>query len=118
MSHEPGRTGWVVSDRNDRVRDPRMRGHAHPELAVEVVDDLVDVRDRDADADRPTIDLVPEALRGRLEEAELYHEILEHNWAMNDAAGADVAIEVAAHDYVDTVLTGHTDERTILPLND
>ena len=67
---------------------------------------------------RPTIDLVPESLRGRLEEAELYHEILEHNWAMNDAAGADVAIEIAATDYVDTVLAGHTDERTILPITD
>lgn len=67
---------------------------------------------------RPTLELVPESLRGRLEEPELYHEILEHNWAMNDAAGADVAIEAAAHDYVDRVLAGLADERTILPIVD
>ena len=67
---------------------------------------------------RPTLELVPESLRGRLEEPELYHAILEHNWAMNDAAGADVPIELAAHDYADRVLAGLADERTILPIVD
>lgn len=65
---------------------------------------------------RPTIDLVPVELRGRLEEPELYHAILEHNWTLNAAAGGDVALEVAARDYVDTVLTDLADERTVLPL--
>ena len=65
---------------------------------------------------RPTIEFVPAELRGRLEEPELYHAILDHNWTMNAAAGADVALEVAARDYVDTVLAGLADERTVLPL--
>lgn len=64
---------------------------------------------------RPTIELVPESLRGRLEEPEIYHAVLEHNWAMNAIAGVDVAIESAAFDYIDTVLADHPDERTVLP---
>lgn len=64
---------------------------------------------------RPTIELVPESLRGRLEEAEIYHEVLEHNWGMNEREGVDVPIERATLDYIDTVLARHPDERTILP---
>ena len=61
---------------------------------------------------------MPASLRGRLEEPELYHEILTHNWALNAEAGVDVAIESAAVDYVAQVLSRHPDERTILPIED
>ena len=64
----------------------------------------------------PTLEVVPAELRGRLEDAEIYCEILEHNWQLNEEAGVDVALDVAARSYVETVLEHHLDERTVLPL--
>ena len=66
----------------------------------------------------PTLNLLPVELRGRLEDAEIYHEILEHNWRLNEEAGVDVALDVAAYSYVQAVLEHHVDERTVLPLED
>jgi len=66
----------------------------------------------------PTLDSLPVELRDRLEDAEIYHEILEHNWRLNNEAGADVALDVAAYSYVQAVLEHHVDERTVLPLGD
>ncbi len=66
----------------------------------------------------PTLDILPTGLRGRLEDAEIYHEILEHNWRLNEEAGVDIALDVAANSYVQTVLEHHVDERTVLPLDD
>ncbi len=66
----------------------------------------------------PTLDILPSELRGRLEDAEIYHEILNHNWQLNEEAGVDVALDVAANSYVQAVLEHHLDERTVLPLED
>ncbi len=64
----------------------------------------------------PALDLVPIDLRDRLEDAEIFHEILEHNWRLNEEAGGDVALEIATRSYIETDLEDHLDERTVLPL--
>lgn len=64
---------------------------------------------------QPTLDLIPSELRTRLEDAELYSEILEHNWDLSEQAGRDVPLEKATFDYVDRVLQHRTDERQVLP---
>jgi hypothetical protein len=53
---------------------------------------------------RPVIDAIPPHLRNRLDEAEIFHEILEHRWFLSEAAGRDVGTTAAARDYFDRVL--------------
>lgn len=64
---------------------------------------------------QPTLELVPSDLRSRLEDAELYNEILEHNWDLSERVGRDVPIEEATFDYIDHILRHRTDERQVLP---
>ena len=64
---------------------------------------------------RPTLELMPSGLRDRLEDPEIYHEVIEHNWRLNRSAGREIDLLSAARDYVDTVLEHHSDERTVLP---
>jgi hypothetical protein len=58
----------------------------------------------------PTIDGVPPDLVGKLQPAELYHQILEHLWFMSEAAGGDVGLGEAVTSYVRDVLTPLPDE--------
>ena len=47
----------------------------------------------------------PRRLRGRLEPAEVYHEILEHRWYLSERAGREVDIFETARDYFRGVLS-------------
>jgi hypothetical protein len=53
----------------------------------------------------PTIDGVPPDLVGKLEPAELFHQVLEHLWFLSEAAGEDVGLGEAVTSYVRDVLT-------------
>ncbi|MEY2415726.1 MAG: hypothetical protein QOH53_1060 [Ilumatobacteraceae bacterium] len=67
----------------------------------------------------PTIDGVPPDLVGKLEPAELYHQVLEHLWFLSEAAGGDVGLGEAVTSYVRDVLTQLTDEhRTVAKSDD
>ena len=46
----------------------------------------------------------PPHLRTRLDQAEIFHEILEHRWFLSEAAGRDVGTTAAARDYFARVL--------------
>jgi hypothetical protein len=61
----------------------------------------------------PSIALVPEALRGKREAAELFHELLDHRWYLSEVAGHDVGTETAVRAYVETVLRFTPDERVL-----
>jgi hypothetical protein len=63
----------------------------------------------------PTVAAVPQELRGKLEPAEVFHEVLEHRWFLSESAGAEVGIEEAAEDYVANVLRRRPDTRAVLP---
>ena len=52
----------------------------------------------------PVVASVPADLRGRLDEAEIFHEVLEHRWFLSEAAGRDVGTTAAAEDYVSAIL--------------
>jgi len=58
----------------------------------------------------PVIARVPSELRGKLEPAELYHEVLEHRWFESERAGREIPIVEAAESYVADVLRGLPDE--------
>ena len=57
---------------------------------------------------------VPRELRGKMEAAELFHEVLEHRWYLSEQAGRDVGIDEAVASYVVNVLPGKPDERAVL----
>ena len=59
----------------------------------------------------PTIDGVPPDLVGKLEPAELFHQVLEHLWFMSEEAGGDVGLGEAVTSYVSNVLTPLPDEQ-------
>ncbi len=58
----------------------------------------------------PVLATVPNEMRGKLEPAEVYHEVLEHRWFMSEKAGAEVPIHVAAKGYVNSILSELPDE--------
>ncbi|CCH78550.1 conserved hypothetical protein [Nostocoides japonicum T1-X7] len=62
----------------------------------------------------PVTRSVPRDLAGKLEPAELFHEVLEHRWYMAEKARRDVPIQEALTDYVTRVLPSKPDERSIL----
>jgi hypothetical protein len=62
----------------------------------------------------PTLAALPAELRTKLEDAEIFHQILEHRWFMSEEAGTDVGTEAAIADYLEDVLPAARDERTVL----
>jgi Domain of unknown function (DUF4032)/Lipopolysaccharide kinase (Kdo/WaaP) family len=62
----------------------------------------------------PTLAAVPAELRTKLDDAEIFHQILEHRWFMSEQAGTDVGTEAAIADYLTSVLPAAGDERTVL----
>ena len=59
----------------------------------------------------PVVRAVPAELRGRLEPAEVFHEVLEHRWYVSENAGQEIPLEQAARSYVTKVLRNRPDER-------
>jgi Domain of unknown function (DUF4032) len=57
-----------------------------------------------SDVFEPTVAAVPAELRGRLEPAEVFHQVLDHRWYLSEAAGHDVGLQEAVNSYVNTVL--------------
>ena len=63
----------------------------------------------------PIMAMVPAELRGKLEPAEIFHEILVHRWYLSEQAGAEVSIFDTARDYIDNVLVSRPDEALATP---
>jgi tRNA A-37 threonylcarbamoyl transferase component Bud32 len=62
----------------------------------------------------PVVTAVPREMRGKLEQAEVFHEVLEHRWFLSERAGRDVGVQEAVRDYVRSVLVHKPDERAVL----
>ena len=62
----------------------------------------------------PVIGSIPIEFTGRLEPAELFHEVLEHRWYISEEKGADVPLVEAVRSYVSEVLSKRRDEATYL----
>ena len=61
----------------------------------------------------PVIASMPADLRGRLDDAEVFHEILEHRWFLSEAEGRDVGTSAAAADYFAGVLPAVPPDLTV-----
>ncbi len=59
----------------------------------------------------PIIAMIPPEARGKLEPAEVFHEILVHRWYLSERAGHEVDLLEAARDYIDTVLVTKPEEK-------
>ena len=57
---------------------------------------------------------VPTAMRGKIEPAEIFHEVLEHRWFMSERAGTSVPFGEAISDYITTILATKPDEQAVL----
>jgi hypothetical protein len=62
----------------------------------------------------PVTGMVPADLRGKLEPAQMFHEVLEHRWFMGERLKKNVSLWDAAADYVTNVLTEKPDELAVL----
>lgn len=65
----------------------------------------------------PAVRSVPRELRGKLEAAELFHELLEHRWYLSERAGRDLPLADTTRDYVATVLPAKPDEQAVLGID-
>jgi len=63
---------------------------------------------------QPTVHAVPRSLRGKLEPAEIFHEVLDHRWFLSEAAGRDVGLDTGIRSYIDNVLMFKPDEQAVL----
>jgi hypothetical protein len=67
-----------------------------------------------AEVFEPAVAAVPGDLWNKLPAAEVFHQILEHRWHLSETSGTDVGLDAAVQAYVDDVLRGQPDERTIV----
>ncbi|MFI0421458.1 DUF4032 domain-containing protein [Spongiactinospora sp. 9N601] len=67
-----------------------------------------------AEVFQPTIEAIPRELRGKLEPAQLFHEVLDHRWFRSEAAGHDVGLPAAVSSYVRNVLVFKPDEKAVI----
>ena len=58
----------------------------------------------------PIMAMIPPENRGKLEPAEIFHEILVHRWYLSEAAGEEVSIFDTARDYIEHILAAKPDE--------
>jgi len=62
----------------------------------------------------PVIRAIPKDLKGRLEPAEIFHQLLDHRWYMSQNEGRDIPLAEAVSSYVEDVLRHRRDEATII----
>lgn len=62
----------------------------------------------------PVIRAIPKELQGKLEPAEIFHQLLDHRWYMSQNEHRDIPLAEAVSSYVDTVLRHRRDEATII----
>jgi hypothetical protein len=55
------------------------------------------------------VNSVPKNLKGRIEDAQLFHEVLEHRWYLGEKAGHDLGLDFATSDYIAQVLPSRMD---------
>ena len=62
----------------------------------------------------PVMAAIPSDLLGRLEDAEIFHQLLEHRWYLAEELGHDIDLSEALDSYLADVLAASPDERVQL----
>jgi hypothetical protein len=63
---------------------------------------------------QPVVEAIPRELRGKLEPAEVFHEVLEHRWYASEQRGQQVPLAEAVRSYLSDVLAHKPDEAAVL----
>jgi hypothetical protein len=61
----------------------------------------------------PVVRAIPKELRGKLEPAEVFHQLLEHRWYRSQDEHRNVPLAEALTSYIDTVLRHRRDEESV-----
>jgi hypothetical protein len=62
----------------------------------------------------PVILAIPRDLTGKLEPAEVFHQVLEHRWYLSENQHREVSLDEAVNSYVHNVLAHRRDEEALL----
>ncbi len=62
----------------------------------------------------PIITAIPKHMTGRLEPAEIYHQVLEHRWYMAQNEGREVSNTEAVNSYITNVLAHRREEEALI----
>ncbi len=62
----------------------------------------------------PVVRAIPRELKGKLEPAEVFHQLLDHRWFMAQHQGRDIPLAEAVTSYVQDVLRHRRDEVTVI----
>ena len=62
----------------------------------------------------PAVRAVPKEMRGKLEPAQVFHELLDHRWYLSQQQHRDVPLQEVARSYVKNILPNRPDEQSIL----
>ncbi len=62
----------------------------------------------------PVIRAIPRDLRGKLEPAEVFHQLLDHRWFLSQNESRNVPLAEALTSYIDQVLRHRRDEMTVV----
>jgi len=120
----------VVDAGHHRRRLLRLTGlDVHENQARRLLNDLDAFRagaGRDHDAEElaahdwmlrvyePVVRNIPEELSAKLEDAQIFHEVLEHRWYLSERTGSDVTTQWAFADYLAHVLPDKPDEKSVV----
>lgn len=66
------------------------------------------------DVFEPVIKAIPRELHGKLEPAQIFHELLDHRWFVSQREHRDVPLPEAVHSYIDTVLRHRPYEQAVV----
>lgn len=62
----------------------------------------------------PVVRAIPRELKGKLEQAEVFHQLLDHRWFMAQNQARDIPLAEAVTSYVQDVLRHRRDEATVI----
>ncbi|WP_182000556.1 DUF4032 domain-containing protein [Corynebacterium diphtheriae] len=65
----------------------------------------------------PTLASIPAEFASRLQPAQLFHEIVEHQWYLSEECGHEVPRHEATQSYIQTILPNRPDEKHVLDNN-
>ncbi len=69
-----------------------------------------------AEVFEPTVRAIPREMRGKLEPAQIFHEVLDHRWYVSQQQKRDVPMHEVTRSYINNVLRHRPDEQAILGL--
>ena len=94
----------LLNDIDEYARDHQRPGVDEEVLAHEWLSNVFE----------PVILAIPKELQGKLEPAEIFHQVLEHRWYISENAKRDVPLQDAVNSYVTNVLWKRRDEEALI----